>query len=209
MFVDRIPAQPPSREWVVRAEDVGVQPRLGVLILGGGPEGHLRGQPGRRDEGFPEGAIFVMRGDAAGGVEVFADVAVAVVGRVIDTRIGRGVDLRGEQPADAARALCGAAEVRAPGVAALEGDQWRGAGGVNVPGVFGEEIPAVVEEVGAGATAGRDFQFVQSQRLGMAVAWLAAEDFQGAARRLSGRVFERPDFRRDAGLEFLGNNGNP
>ncbi len=54
-----------------------------------------------------------MGGDSAGGVEVFGDVAVAVVGRVIDAHIRPGVELRGEQAADAARALGGAAEVGA------------------------------------------------------------------------------------------------
>ena len=105
-----------------------------------------------------------MGGDSAGGIEVFADVAVAVVGRVIDAD-GALVEAGGEQAADAARALGGAAEVGAP----KEG----GAQGQGGAGIFRDEIPAVVKENGGGA--GGDLGDAPAQGVVLVVGGAAAD----------------------------------
>jgi hypothetical protein len=42
------------------------------------------------DDGVAEGVVFEVGGEGAGGGEVFADVAVAVIGGIVDRGLGIG-----------------------------------------------------------------------------------------------------------------------
>ena len=90
------------------------------------------------DCGSAEGVVFVVGYDGSAGIEIFGNVSVAVIRRVI----GAGAAGDGEQAADSARALHGAAQVHAPGVGF----------GQCGSAVFRDGVPAVVDgELGGGA----------------------------------------------------------
>src|SRR5690606_22141736 len=151
-FSERITVEPLACLWVVGAVAVVVQAGFGVEVFGAEAvvEEFWFGAVGG---GFAEGSVVVLGGDAAGGSEVFADVAIGIVSRMVSSGIRTAVDLDGEQSTDAAGSLQGAAEIESPGVGAIEG--------VGVAGelVFGDQVPTIVEEnpASGGAAGTLDF----------------------------------------------------
>ena len=84
-----------------------------------------------------EGVILVVHRDRAAGGEVFADVAVAIIGGEV-VGVAAADPAGGEQAADAARALHGAAEIKPPGEGVSQGGS----------GVLGGAVPAIIVVAG-------------------------------------------------------------
>ena len=104
------------------------------------------------DDGVAEGVVFVVGGDLTGGIEVFTDVAVAVVGWV--GRV-KGYWVRsywgrfGEHAAYSACALHRTAEVGAPEASFLKNRR-----DAHAPCVFCDAVPTVVEIEGGDSIGG-------------------------------------------------------
>ena len=101
------------------------------------------------DDGVAEGVVFEVGDDGAGGGEVFADIAVAVVsGEIVD---GGWLIVDGfrEEAGYAAGALGGVAEVRAPEAGFCKSqNRWDAC----APFIISDAVPSVVEVEGGGGS---------------------------------------------------------
>ena len=102
------------------------------------------------DDGVTEGVVFEVGGGGAGGGEVFADVAVAVVGGGMGSEQCRVISDQ-KETADAAGALWGVAEVSAPEAGLFQSKNRRDA---CAPFIISDAVPSVVEIEGGGAGGG-------------------------------------------------------
>ena len=108
------------------------------------------------DDGVAEGVVFEMGGDLAGGIEVFTDVTIAVVGgvgRVKGYWVRSYLGKFGEHTAYSTCALHRAAKVGAPEAGFLENRR-----DACVTLIFCDAVPGVVEiEGGDSVGGGGDF----------------------------------------------------
>jgi hypothetical protein len=105
-FLNRIPGWPAAGHRVVVAVTVIVESGFRIQRLGAEAVGEEVAGVGV-DDGVSERVVFEVGGDSAVGGEVFAHVAVAVVGRIVDRGLWI-VDVKSEQAADSAGSLEGA-----------------------------------------------------------------------------------------------------